>query len=162
MMTKNSFFFLFLQRKVIGIRPQDTVRDLIKKCIDTSYLRVGDINLSFNLKWRRCSSLNHQDPVVDNYVLYVINDLHSSSNTHSPMNSSSSQLNSSSLIPLIGKFTWSIEFLLRRRHLFVRYHALWYAQKRRRRTRKNEEKKRESEISFDERPGIYTYIRAYV
>ena len=37
--------FLF-QRKIISIRPQDTVRDLIKKCIDTAYLRVGDINLS--------------------------------------------------------------------------------------------------------------------
>jgi hypothetical protein len=36
---------IFFQRKVISIRPQETVRDLIKKCIDTSYLRVCHINL---------------------------------------------------------------------------------------------------------------------
>lgn len=42
---------------------------------------------------------------MENYVLYVINDINLSSNTHQPINSSSStQLNSSSLIPLIGEF----------------------------------------------------------
>ncbi|CAF3314219.1 unnamed protein product, partial [Rotaria sp. Silwood2] len=42
-----------LIRKVISIRPQETVRDLIKKCIDTCHLR---------------------DSCVDNYILFLLND----------------------------------------------------------------------------------------
>lgn len=49
----------FIIRKVIAVRPQDTVRDLIKKCIDTSHLR---------------------DSSVDNYILYVVNDSNSPTN----------------------------------------------------------------------------------
>ena len=70
-------------------------------------------------------SSKNQDPVVDNYVLHVINDLHSSPT----INSSPVQLNSLPSIPLIGKLAWAIEFHLLR--LFVRYHALWYAEKER-------------------------------
>ena len=37
---KESNFKYSFQRKVIGIRPQETVRDLIKKCIEAFHLQV--------------------------------------------------------------------------------------------------------------------------
>ncbi|CAF3798494.1 unnamed protein product [Adineta steineri] len=86
----NNTTTLFVIRKVISIRPQETVRDLIKKCIDTSHL---------------------QDSSIDNYVLYVLNDANITSNTNNNNNNnnnmnqgmnSSLQLNQTQLIPLIG------------------------------------------------------------
>ncbi|UJR32084.1 hypothetical protein I4U23_019552 [Adineta vaga] len=74
----------FVIRKVIGIRPQETVRDLIKKCIDTSHL---------------------QDSSVDNYVLYALNDVNLTSTTNPNLSqaiNSSLQSNQTQLIPLIG------------------------------------------------------------
>ncbi|CAF1674713.1 unnamed protein product, partial [Adineta ricciae] len=73
----------FVIRKVFCIRPQDTVRDLIKKCIDTIHL---------------------QDSSVDNYILYVLNDVNLTSTTNHNLNhavNSSLQSNQTQLIPLI-------------------------------------------------------------
>ncbi|CAF5201292.1 unnamed protein product, partial [Rotaria magnacalcarata] len=55
----------FLIRKVINIRPQETVRDLIKKCIDACHLR---------------------DACVDNYILFALNDSSTMSSTQSSIN----------------------------------------------------------------------------
>ncbi|CAF1581616.1 unnamed protein product [Rotaria magnacalcarata] len=76
----------FLIRKVINIRPQETVRDLIKKCIDACHLR---------------------DACVDNYILFALNDSSTMSSTQSSINinqlvNSSPQSNQTQLIPLIG------------------------------------------------------------
>ncbi|CAF1175821.1 unnamed protein product [Adineta steineri] len=92
----NNTTTLFVIRKVISIRPQETVRDLIKKCIDTSHL---------------------QDSSIDNYVLYVLNDANITSNTNNNNNNnnnmnqgmnSSLQLNQTQLIPLIESIYHSI------------------------------------------------------
>ncbi|CAF5113759.1 unnamed protein product [Rotaria magnacalcarata] len=69
----------FLIRKVIGIRPQETVHDLIKKCIEAFHL---------------------QDPSVDSYVLFATNN-QSNPTTHTNPNSSS-QSTQITNIPLIG------------------------------------------------------------
>ncbi|CAF1048178.1 unnamed protein product [Rotaria sp. Silwood1] len=69
----------FLIRKVIGIRPQETVQDLIKKCIEAFHLR---------------------DPLVDNYILFVTNN-QSNSTIHTNPNSFS-QSTQITNIPLIG------------------------------------------------------------
>ncbi|CAF3630906.1 unnamed protein product [Rotaria sp. Silwood1] len=74
----------FLIRKVISIRPQETVRDLIKKCIDACHLR---------------------DSCIDNYILFVLNDSNIISNTNNNTNqlvNSSLQSNQAQIIPLIG------------------------------------------------------------
>ncbi|CAF1289395.1 unnamed protein product [Rotaria sordida] len=69
----------FLIRKVIGIRPQETVQDLIKKCIEAFHLR---------------------DPLVDSYVLFVTNN-QSNPIVHTNPNSFS-QSTQITNIPLIG------------------------------------------------------------
>ncbi|CAF0778650.1 unnamed protein product [Adineta steineri] len=79
----------FLIRKVISIRPEETVHDLIKKCIDAFHLR---------------------DPLVDNYILFVTND-QSNGITHTNLNThSSSQSTQITNISLIGhEYPYSIK-----------------------------------------------------
>ncbi|CAF3618544.1 unnamed protein product [Rotaria socialis] len=77
----------FLIRKVVGIRPQETVHDLIKKCIEAFHL---------------------QDPSVDSYVLFATNN-QSNPTVHTNPNSSS-QSTQITNIPLIGhEYPYSIK-----------------------------------------------------
>ncbi|CAF3965102.1 unnamed protein product [Rotaria sordida] len=88
----------FLIRKVISIQPQETVRDLIKKCIDACHLR---------------------DSCVDNYILFVLNDSNIISNTNQLVNSSL-QSNQIQLIPLIGH---EYPYAIKMKHLKTSNHT---------------------------------------
>ncbi|CAF3276724.1 unnamed protein product [Rotaria sp. Silwood2] len=90
-----------LIRKVISIRPQETVRDLIKKCIDTCHLR---------------------DSCVDNYILFVLNDSNiiSITNNTNQLVNSSLQSNQVQLIPLIGH---EYPYAIKMKHLKTSNHT---------------------------------------
>ncbi len=89
---------------MISIRPQETVRDLIKKCIDTSHLRV--CKRKFLLVYL---FICIKDSSVDNYILYALNE---TTNNINPTINSSPQLNQTQLIPLIGKLRFAINVYL--------------------------------------------------
>lgn len=82
---------------MISIRPQDTVRDLIKKCIDTSHLQVRPTARSRSRHTRLRPFIRAQNSSVDDYVLYVLNDA-------APAINPPLQANPTQLIPLIGTF----------------------------------------------------------
>ncbi|CAF0745584.1 unnamed protein product [Adineta ricciae] len=88
----------FLIRKVIGIRAEETVHDLIRKCIDAFHLR---------------------DPLVDNYVLFVTHDQSNGTLPTTNLNVySSSQITN---IPLIGH---EHPYAIKMKHIKTTNHGL--------------------------------------